>query len=94
MPLALLLCAILAGCVVLPVSASAREPRSASVKGDFQLTHPCLATGLTSGLCSGWVKDHVVPLACGGPDTPSNVQWLAIREARAKDKSETKGCAR
>ena len=94
MPLALLLCAILAGCVVLPVSASAREPRSASVKGDFQLTHPCPATGLTSGACPGYVKDHIVPLACGGPDAVSNMQWQVIRDAKAKGKWKNKGCAR
>ena len=73
---------------------SAREQRSAAVKREFQLTHPCPATGLTSGACPGWVKDHIVPLACGGPDAPSNMQWQTIRDARAKDKWEAKGCAR
>jgi Dioxygenase len=34
--------------------------------------HPCPATGLTRGPCPGCVKDHVVPLACGGPDAVSN----------------------
>ena len=38
-------------CLVLAVSASAKEPRSASV-GEFQLTHPCPATGLRSGAYS------------------------------------------
>ena len=85
---------MLAVCIAQPVSASARGQRSASVKREFQLTHPCPATGLTSGACPGWVKDHIVPLACGGPDAPSNMQWQTIREARAKDKWEAKGCAR
>jgi hypothetical protein len=58
----------------LPISASAREHRSASVKREFQLTHPCPATGPTSGACPGYVKDHVLPLACGGPDAVSNLQ--------------------
>ena len=80
--------------VALPVSASAREHRSASVKHEFQLTHPCPSTGLTSGACPGYVKDHIVPLACGGPDAPSNMQWQTIRKARAKDKWKAKGCAR
>jgi hypothetical protein len=35
-----------------------------------------------------------VSLARGGPDTPSNMQWQTRAEAKAKDKWETKGCAR
>jgi hypothetical protein len=93
-PTTLQISAALAVCVVLPVRASAREHRSASVKHEFQLTHPCPATGLTSGLCPGWVKDYIVPLACGGLDAVSNLQWQTIRDAKAKDKWETKGCAR
>jgi hypothetical protein len=47
-------------CVVLPVPATAKEHRSAWVKREFQLTHPCPATGLTSGACPGYVKDHAM----------------------------------
>ena len=94
MPIGLLISAALAVCVVLPTSSAAKELRSASVKREFQLTHPCPATGRTSGACPGYVKDHVVPLACGGPDAVSNLQWQTIRDAKAKDKWETKGCAR
>jgi len=90
----LLIAVLLAVCVALPISASAREHRSAAVKREFQLTHPCPATGLTSGACPGYVKDHIVPLACGGPDAVSNTQWQTNREAKAKDKWEAKGCAR
>jgi hypothetical protein len=86
--------AALAVCVVLPISASAKEHRSASVKREFQLTHPCPATGRTSGACPGYVKGHVLPLACGGLDAVSNLQWQTIRDAKAKDKWETKSCAR
>ena len=93
MPVVLLICATLAVCVALPFSASAKEHRSALVKCEFQLTHPCPPTELTSGACPGYVKDHVIPLACGGPDAPSNMQWQTIRDAKAKDKWETKGCA-
>jgi hypothetical protein len=94
MPLALLISATLAVWVVLPAVASAKEHRSAAVKREFQLTHPCPSTGLTSGPCPDYVKDHIVPLACGGPDVPSNMQWQTIREARAKDQWEAKGCTR
>ena len=90
---AFLICSTL-GVSVLPISTWAKEPRSASAKREFQLTHQCPSTGLTSGACPGWVKDHIKPLACGGPDTPSNVQWQTIRNAKAKDKWETKGCPR
>jgi hypothetical protein len=83
----------LAVCLVLAVSASAKEPRSASVKREFQLTHPCPATGQKSGVCPGYVTDHVVPLACGGSQV-ANLQWQTTRDAKAKDKWETKGCAR
>ncbi len=94
MPTTLLIAAALAVCVVLPGCASAKEQRSALVKREFQLTHPCPATGHTSGACPGYVKDHVLPLACGGSDAVSNLQWQTIRDAKAKDKWETKGCAR
>ena len=40
----------------------------------------------------GYVVDHIVPLACGGADTPSNMQWQSVAEAKAKDKVERRGC--
>lgn len=40
----------------------------------------------------GYVIDHIKPLACGGLDVPSNMQWQTVAEARAKDKVERKGC--
>jgi hypothetical protein len=91
---ALPVCVLLAVFVALPVSASAKQPRSASAKRAFQLIHPCPSTGVTKGACPGYIKDHVVPLACGGPDVPSNMQWQTKAEAKAKDRWETKGCAR
>jgi hypothetical protein len=94
MPTAPLIAAAFAVFVVLPGSASAKHLRSASVKHEFQLTHPCPATGRTSGACPGYVKDHVLPLACGGSDAVSNLQWQTIRDAKAKDKWEKKGCVR
>lgn len=41
----------------------------------------------------GYIVDHVVPLACGGPDAPSNMQWQTKADAKAKDKWERKGCS-
>ena len=94
MPTTLLIAAAFAVCFALPGSASAKQHRSASVKREFQLMHPCPATGRTSGACPGYVKDHMVPLACGGPDAVANLQWQTTADAKAKDKWETKGCAR
>jgi hypothetical protein len=85
MPTALLIAAAFAVCVVLPGSASAKQLRSASVKREFQLTHPCSATGRTSGACPGYVKDRILPLACGDSDAVSNLQRQTIRDAKAKD---------
>jgi hypothetical protein len=48
-----------------------------------------------SGHPHGWpghMIDHQVPLACGGSDTPGNMQWQTTAEAKAKDRVERKGC--
>src|SRR6266487_6771490 len=75
-------------------TAGASEPRSLEVKHEFQQQHPCPSTGRTAGACPGYIKDHVVPLACGGPDAVSNMQWQTIAAARAKDRWERKRCPR
>jgi hypothetical protein len=91
---ALLVPVFLLAVSIAPSIASAKQPRSASVKREFQLAHPCPATGRTRGACPGYTKDHIVPLACGGPDAPANMQWQTKADAKAKDKWETKGCGR
>jgi hypothetical protein len=50
--------------------------RRTDVLAAFKRAHPCPATGRTSGACGGWAIDHVIPLACGGCDAVSNLQWL------------------
>jgi hypothetical protein len=40
----------------------------------------------------GYVVDHIKPLACGGADDPSNMQWQSIADAKAKDKVERQDC--
>lgn len=54
----------------------------------FEQSHPCPATGLTSGACPGYVVDHIIPLKRGGADTPSNMQWQTVAEAKLKDRIE------
>lgn len=40
----------------------------------------------------GHVVDHIKPLACGGADAPSNMQWQTVAAGKAKDKWERAGC--
>ena len=41
---------------------------------------------------AGYVVDHIKPLACGGADDPSNMQWQTVEEGKAKDKVERVAC--
>lgn len=78
--------------------APARTPsgaiaRSTAAKDKFKSWHPCPSTGKQDGACAGWAIDHVIPLACGGCDSPENMQWLPSRiksasGAFAKDRFE------
>jgi len=72
--------------------ADARIKRSQSAKIEFKYQHPCPDNGARKGPCKGYVIDHIKPLACGGPDRPSNMQWQKIAKGKAKDKWERKGC--
>ena len=69
-----------------------RIARSYEAKKLFKLEHPCPANGNRFGPCKGYVIDHVRPLACGGADDPSNLQWQTVKDAKAKDKWERIGC--
>ena len=69
--------------------------RRSDVLAAFQRAHPCPSTGLTTGACPGWSKNHVVPLACGGCDAVANLQWLpndvkSAAGAHAVDRFERK----
>lgn len=78
---------------VLDVDATSRG-RSRAARAEFVRAKPCPATGLPRGACPGWVIDHVEALACGGADSPANMQWQTVADAKAKDKWERKGCER
>ena len=74
--------------------AVAGEYRSREVTREFQREHPCPSTGRISGACPGYRKDHIKPLACGGPDAVWNLQWQTVAAAKAKDRWERKACGR
>jgi hypothetical protein len=59
-----------------------RIQRSQEAKDEFMRQ-----TGFSHGR-PGYVVDHIVALACGGADSPSNMQWQTAAEAKAKDKTE------
>ena len=69
------------------------EARSRTARAAFERSHPCPANGHSSGACPGYVVDHILPLACGGADAPSNMQWQTVADGKAKDKWERKDCA-
>ena len=69
-----------------PRDSHGRVKRSEAAKADYMRQ-----TGYPHGR-PGYVVDHIKPLACGGADAPSNMQWQTIAEAKAKDKVERAGC--
>jgi hypothetical protein len=63
-----------------------RIQRSAAARHAF-----ARQTGFPNGR-PGYVIDHVVPLACGGADAPSNMQWQTVADGKTKDRTERRGC--
>jgi 5-methylcytosine-specific restriction endonuclease McrA len=63
--------------------------RSATAKENFRKVNACPSTGRNTGPCPGYEVDHVTPLACGGADSPGNMQWLSTSANRSKD---SRGC--
>jgi hypothetical protein len=75
-------------CVSFAGAAIASTYRSQKARRDFANANPCPSTKLKMTTCPGYVIDHIIPLDCGGPDLPSNMQWQTIGDAKAKDKVE------
>lgn len=73
--------------------AHGRIKRSETAKNDFKAAHPCPANGRRSGSCPGYVIDHIIPLACGGLDSPVNMQWQTITAGKEKDSWERDNCS-
>jgi hypothetical protein len=81
-----LLADILAG--ILVPAAIAEIHRSAQTRAEFKRLHPCPATGKVRGRCPGQVIDHRHALCAGGMDSPDNMQWQTIADAKSKDRWE------
>ena len=52
--------------------------RSVATINAFRAIHPCPVTGKTTGACHGWAINHTIPLACGGCDAVSNMDWMPV----------------
>ena len=67
-----------------------RPPRASSAKENFRKASPCPSTGRSSGSCPGYEVEHMNPPACGGADSPGNMQWVPASAARKKGVAECK----
>lgn len=76
------------------VDAFCKVQRSGAQKNAFKREHPCPANGNNRGRCPGYIIDHIVPLACGGADNPSNMQWQTVQDAKIKDNFELSMCGK
>lgn len=78
--------------LMLSVGLANAAERSSAAKSEFKREYPCPSTGKSSGGCSGYQIDHRQPLAAGGSDHKSNMQWLTVDQHKAKTKWERRSC--
>ena len=69
-------------CETCPRDSHGRILRSAEARHEF-----LRMTGYPHGR-PGYIVDHIIPLECGGADTPANMQWQTVAEVKAKDATE------
>ena len=74
-----------------PAVSVARDDKGRIQRSDAARHAFARQTGYPHGR-PGYVIDHIIPLACGGADTPANMQWQTVAEAKAKDKTERVHC--
>lgn len=77
---------------IIPCHVSAKVKRDPSQVRAFKRLSPCPANGRSKGSCPGWIVDHIKALACGGADSPANMQWQTVEQAKAKDRWELDEC--
>jgi hypothetical protein len=68
--------------------AHGRIERSGAARAAFKREQPCPASRQPKGPYPGYIIDHVIALKRGGADTPANMQWQTVGEAKAKDRVE------
>ncbi len=73
--------------VIVAVPGLQRDKRGRIKRSSKAVKEFKIKTGFPKGR-PGYIIDHVVALRCGGPDTPANMQWQTVAEAKAKDKTE------
>lgn len=74
------------------LTTEAKQHRSYKAKLEFKQQYPCPSTGEATGKCEGYIIDHIRPLACGGADSPENMQWQTEEDSKAKDRWERADC--
>lgn len=89
-----ILCLILPLMVGCSLDGLAKAHRSEAQKNAFKRENPCPSNGNNHGRCPGYVIDHIVPLACGGADDPSNMQWQTVSDGKIKDRFELGMCGK
>ena len=75
-------------CATCERDANSRIKRDPAVRRAFHQSHPCPATGKTTGACPGYVVDHIVPLKRGGAARPENMEWQKAADGKTKDRIE------
>lgn len=78
--------------LVLASPSDARPRRSLAAVAEFRLHAPCPANGKPAGACPGYVVDYVVPPCAEGDNSPDNLQWLTLAQARDNGNWEREYC--
>ena len=64
--------------------------RRSAVRDAFQRIHPCPSNGNREGPCPRYQRNHPYPLACGGCDSVTNMEWMRADVKRIHDSYERK----